>query len=130
MSSKPSSRVGVQCSLAQRLLAVCGLAVVLAAIAPIVHSSSASATASAPSQSFDLAAGNGGSRAIWSDGTTMWVTNLSGRLFAYDLATMARDSGKDIAALAWRREPQRQRLVVRRHHDVGVRRRRRQDLRL
>ena len=30
----------------------------------------------------------------------MWVTNLSGRLFAYDLATMARDSGKDVASLA------------------------------
>ena len=48
----------------------------------------------------DLAAGNGTSRAIWSNGTTMWVTNLSGRLFAYDLSTMAPDPAKDIAALA------------------------------
>ena len=47
----------------------------------------------------ELAAGNSASRAIWSDGTTMWVTDLGGSVFAYELATMSRDSAKDITAL-------------------------------
>ena len=47
----------------------------------------------------ELAAGNRDPRAIWSDGTTMWIAN-PGRLFAYDLATMAPDPGKNIASLA------------------------------
>ena len=47
-----------------------------------------------------LASGNATSRAIWSDGETMWVTDLSGRLFAYVLSTMARDVDKDVATLA------------------------------
>ena len=41
---------------------------------------------------------NGAARAIWSDGTTMWVANQGGRLYAYDLATRARDAAKDSAA--------------------------------
>ncbi|WP_420626680.1 cadherin-like beta sandwich domain-containing protein [Candidatus Poriferisodalis sp.] len=47
-----------------------------------------------------LAEGNRMPRATWSDGTTMWVTDLSGALFAYDLATGAHDSSKDITTLA------------------------------
>ena len=47
-----------------------------------------------------LAEGNRMPRATWSDGTTMWVTDLSGALFAYDLATGAHDSSKDISTLA------------------------------
>ena len=48
----------------------------------------------------ELAAGNRTARATWSDGTTMWVTDLSGALFAYDLASGAHDSSKDITTLA------------------------------
>ena len=48
----------------------------------------------------ELAADNGSPRAMWSDGSTMWVTDVSSdRLFAYDLSTMAPDPGKDIDAL-------------------------------
>ena len=46
-----------------------------------------------------LDADNQHSRAIWSDGTTLWVTDLSGALFAYSLSTMERDSAKDITTL-------------------------------
>ena len=41
---------------------------------------------------------NGAARAIWSDGTTMWIANQGGRLYAYDLATRARDATKDSTA--------------------------------
>ena len=43
-----------------------------------------------------LAPSNPDARAIWSDGTTAWVANWAGHLFAYDLASMARDPAKDI----------------------------------
>ena len=37
-------------------------------------------------------------RGIWSDGTTMWITNTgASTLFAYTLATSARDTSKDIS---------------------------------
>ena len=49
----------------------------------------------------ELAADNHDPWAIWSDGTTMWVNNpwSPNRLFAYGLADMAPDPGKDIAVL-------------------------------
>ena len=100
MLTKPPLRPGFACSLTQCISAICALALMFATIAPIVHGPSAAASSAAPDKSFDLAATNGTPRGIWSNGTTMWVTNLSGRLFAYDLATMAPDAGKDIAALA------------------------------
>ena len=46
-----------------------------------------------------LASGNGSPRAMWSDGTTMWVTDLRGTLFAYDLSTMERKPADDITSL-------------------------------
>ena len=52
------------------------------------------------SKDFDTlsAAGNTGPRGIWSDGTTMWVTDTGDtKLYAYTLATKARDAGKDIS---------------------------------
>ena len=49
--------------------------------------------------SFSLDPANTIARAIWSDGTTMWVVDLSGRLFAYTLATGARDTGAEITTL-------------------------------
>ena len=37
---------------------------------------------------------------IWSDGTTMWVVDLdTAKIYAYDLATKARDAGKDFDTL-------------------------------
>ena len=43
------------------------------------------------------AAGNGSPKGIWSDKTTVWVVDdLDNKLYAYTLATGARDSGKDI----------------------------------
>ena len=100
MLTKSPLRPGFACWLAQRILAICALAAMFATVAPTVHGPPAAASSAVPDKSFDLAAGNGTSRAIWSNGTTMWVTNLSGRLFAYDLATMAPDPAKDITALA------------------------------
>ena len=47
------------------------------------------------------AAGNIQPRGIWSDGTTMWVADDDAdKLYAYDLATKARDSAKDFDTLA------------------------------
>ena len=39
-------------------------------------------------------------RAIWSDGTTLWGTIIGGEIRAFDLATMARRSGKDIIGVS------------------------------
>ena len=57
-------------------------------------------------QSFDTlaAAGNIVPVGIWSDGTTMWVADngsdgASGKIYAYDLATKARDASKDFDTL-------------------------------
>ncbi len=48
-----------------------------------------------------LAAGNNTPTGIWSDGTTMWVADYEdGKLYAYNLATRARDSAKDFDTLA------------------------------
>ena len=45
-------------------------------------------------------ASNRAPRGIWSDGETMWVTDLSSnKLYAYDMATKARVSGKDFDTL-------------------------------
>ena len=39
-------------------------------------------------------------RGVWSDGTTMWVADgADGKVYAYDLASQARDHGKDFNAL-------------------------------
>ena len=47
-----------------------------------------------------LAAGNTNPQGIWSDGTTMWVLDRFDRkLYAYNLATKARDSSKDFNTL-------------------------------
>ena len=47
------------------------------------------------------AAGNGNPIGIWSDGTTMWVDDFSDdKLYAYNLATKARDSSKDFDTLS------------------------------
>ena len=58
-------------------------------------------------QGFDtlIAAGNIVPLGIWSDGTTMWVADegndepYSGKIYAYDLATKARDASKDFDTL-------------------------------
>ncbi len=42
---------------------------------------------------------NGKARAIWSDGTAMWVGELGGALFAYNLADLSRDAAKDVTTL-------------------------------
>ena len=45
-------------------------------------------------------ASNRAPRGIWSDGETMWVTDLSAnKIYAYDMATKARVSGKDFDTL-------------------------------
>ena len=48
-------------------------------------------------------------RAIWSDGTTLWGTVIGGEIRAFDLATMARRSGKDIIGVSssWKQKHQR-----------------------
>ena len=47
-------------------------------------------------QSFDLETANNIPLGMWSDGTTMWVTN-STKVFAYDLATKVHDENQDFA---------------------------------
>ena len=47
-----------------------------------------------------LSASNAYPRDVWSDGTTMWVSDIGDdRLYAYDLDTMARTAGRDINGL-------------------------------
>ena len=54
-----------------------------------------------PAEEFDLPATNADPRGIWSDGTTMWVADVRDpKLFAYSLATKARDPAKDFNTLA------------------------------
>ena len=53
-----------------------------------------------PLEGFALDAANRQARAVWSDGTTVWVSDLAGRLFAYVLATGARDADQDVTAPA------------------------------
>ena len=53
-----------------------------------------------PSQDFDTlsAAGNDHLDTIWSDGTTMWVTDYTdNKLYAYKMSDKARDTAKDIS---------------------------------
>ena len=55
------------------------------------------------SDDFDtlVAAGNEAPYGIWSDGTTMWVTDVDDiKIYAYNLSTKARDSSKDFDTLA------------------------------
>ena len=54
-------------------------------------------------QDFDTLSGasNGNPRGMWSDGTTMWVADLSDRkLYAYKVSDMSRDSSKDFDTLS------------------------------
>ena len=68
-------------------------------------------------------------RGIWSDGTTMWLTNIStSTVFAYTLATSTRDTDKGIQPARRQRQPLGP--LVRRDHHLGRRRDRRQALRL
>ena len=55
------------------------------------------------SDDFDglIAAENNNPRGLWSDGTTMWVADaINDKLYAYDLATKAREVGKDFDSLS------------------------------
>ena len=57
------------------------------------------------SQDFDTlsAAGNNGPGGIWSNGTTMWVSDTEvavTKIYAYDMTTKARDSSKDFDTLS------------------------------
>ena len=55
-----------------------------------------------PTQDFETltAAGNNHPEGIWSDGTTMWVGDTADdKIYAYNLATKARDAGKDFNTL-------------------------------
>ena len=52
------------------------------------------------SQDFDTlaAAGNGASRGMWSNGTTMWVADfISDKIYAYNLSTKVYDSSQDFS---------------------------------
>ena len=54
-------------------------------------------------QSFALDSSNDLPRGVWSDGTTIWVSNISrtseGKIYAYDQATRQRDRAKDFDGL-------------------------------
>ena len=54
-----------------------------------------------PAEDFNTLALNTYPEGIWSDGTTMWVADsFDDKIYAYSLATKARDSGKDFDTLA------------------------------
>ena len=54
-----------------------------------------------PAEDFNTLALNTNPEGIWSDGTTMWVADsFDDKIYAYSLATKARDSGKDFDTLA------------------------------
>ena len=55
---------------------------------------------SAAGRDFDAlaATGNEDARGLWSDGTTMWVSDATdAKIYAYDMTTRARDAAKDIS---------------------------------
>lgn len=83
-----------------RLLAALAICLILVFVMAGNARSVAGSAVEATGKSFNLATDNLKPRAIWSDGTTMWVSDLSGRLFAYTLATGDADPDKDIATLA------------------------------
>ena len=66
----------------------------------VASPAAASSGFEAPDQSFEPASDNDAPGAIGSDGETIWVIGFRGRVFAYMLATGARDSAKDIDTLA------------------------------
>ena len=71
-----------------------------------------------------IAAGHTNPYGLWSDGTTIWVANDSStdtedRLYAYTVATGARDSFKDVFIPKLRRQQRPQRHLVERNHNVG-----------
>ena len=46
------------------------------------------------------AAGNDGPRGLWSDGSTMWVVDITDdKIYAYDMGTKARKSSEDFNTL-------------------------------
>ena len=58
--------------------------------------------ARAPAKDFNTlrAAGNNGPRGLWSDDTTLWVTDVADdKIYAYNLSTKARDPNKDFNTL-------------------------------
>ena len=79
------------------VLAACIVAAAIAVAAPPLPQASATTLLDPASQA--LASGNSSSRAIWSDGTTMWVMNLGDRIYAYNLADMTHDADKDITTI-------------------------------
>ena len=82
------------------LMIVAVVAVAAAVVALQFSGSSAGAADNISSKSFDLHANNSQPSAIWSNGTTMWVADKGGRLYAYKLADGTRDSDKDVTTLA------------------------------
>ena len=49
-------------------------------------------------EEFDLPADNGNPRGIWSDGTTMWVSDVSDdHIYAYRMSDQSRDTSKEFA---------------------------------
>ena len=65
-------------------------------------------------------ASNWSPRGIWSDGETMWVADwLDEKIYAYDMATKERVSGKDFNTLAAASTLVTARHLVRRGDDVG-----------
>ena len=49
-----------------------------------------------------LTGGNTDPRGLWSDGTTIWVADIDDQIYAYVLASKARDSAKDFTAAVLR----------------------------
>ena len=66
------------------------------------------------------AAGNDRPEGLWSDGVTMWVADpRDEKLYAYDMATKARDPGKDFDTLGGRWNRASPGSLVGRHHPCG-----------
>ena len=85
------------------------------------------------SKDFDTlaSADNTNPRGIWSDGTTMWVADyIDDKIYAYSMATKARDSAKDFNHAYRGVQQSSSRHLVRRYYYVGSGLHRRKNLRL
>ena len=86
-----------------------------------------------PSHDFETLSGAGNTAPVgmWSDGTTMWVTDYTdGKIYAYKMSDKSRDPAKDFSAATLSDEGNTNPgyIWVGRHHHVGHRLGRRQDL--
>ena len=76
-----------------------GIVLIICSVFVLTSPASAGDMTRVPDRDFKLASGNRNPTGIWSNGTTMWVVDRSAKIYAYNLRTRARDSGRDFNTL-------------------------------